>query len=364
MSKVVCASALMLPLALPVAAQAQTSPPVTMAAAPSTEYQQTYVQATPALEYNTCLQTNTEYSFTLNADVQLGGAYTAPWSWRGYNAGYTVGFAPTTVSGSGPASFSTTVSFRTPTTPTEERYNFFIDLQGISRIPTGEGTPPADETSFVVLVPCLTAAQQSPSPSASTAPVADNTISFKLTVTGTPCDNATYWGLVAIYASDGFVYTQLTDPDADGVYTGTAPTFYDGAKLIVRLEQGTGVGQSSPLPGGTPVPIPGEPSRVIADFGTQEQDGLKYIVLNGDFTAEASVDGCAAAPSATPVPSATAKPSATGKPSVAASATPAPSSAPSKLPDTGAADTLLSGLLAAGAALAASGAYLLRRRAR
>jgi len=258
------------------------------------------------------------------------------------------------------------VTFRTPSTLTNEQAPFFIDLAGISRGPSQGG--PADETSLYVGVPCLTAAQPqptatpapsaTPTPSASAVPTEDNTISFKLNVNGEPCDDATYWGLVAIFASDGFVYTQLTDEDDDGIYTGTAPTFYDEAKLIVQLVQGTGVGQSTPMPGGTPVPVPGEPDRVIANFGTQQQDGSTYLVVNDDFLAEASVNGCAAAPSATPTPSATAKPSAT------ASATPAPSTAPTKLPDTGAADTMLGGLLAAGAALAASGGYLLRRRSR
>lgn len=98
--------------------------------------------------------------------------------------------------------------------------------------------------------------------------------------------------------------------------------------------------------------------------------GIRDIVIDQAQPAPSAQPSATAAPSATAKPSATAAPSATAKPAASAkpsggaSASPAPSTAPSKLPDTGAADTLLGGLLAVGAALAASGGYLLRRRAR
>lgn len=475
--KAVCASALMVPLALPIAAQAQDVPPVTMSAVPAAEYQDAYVQSTPGLLYNNCLQTNTDYAFVLDTRIRLTGAYSGYFDARN-EGGYAVSFSPAAINSAEPTTFPATVSFRTPATTTDEQYNFFIDLVGVSRNVVELGGPPADDTSFVVLVPCVTdaAAQPTatptrpseaapgdivnafllrvqhggnyvellsqalkqrvangesittllgiqfaytdymvspydtvtagratvsatldgsveriftlvqedgtwlidgiafpevPAPSAtpSAAPGHGNTVSFKLNVNGKPCADTTYWGLVGLLESDP-VFTQLTDENGDGVYTGTSPAFNDGIKADIELIQGTGV-SSAPLAG----EVPGAPSRVIADFGTQQPDGGTYRVLNDDFLADASVNGCAAAPSATPAPSATAtpsvtatpsataRPSATAKPSVTASATPKPS-APNTLPDTGAGDSMLGGLLAAGAALAASGGYILRRRLR
>ena len=360
MSKALCVSALLLPLALPIAAHAQTDlPPVTMSAEPSSAYQEAVVQSTPGVRYNTCLHTNTDYAFALNAQVNLAGAYSGHFYAR--NEGeYHVAVSPGAINGAQPATIPVTVSFRTPATATDEQANFFIDLVGVSRNGVELGGPPADDTSFVVLVPCVTdaAAQPTATPTSSAVPVPGNTIAFKLNVTGTPCANTTYWGYVGLLQSDP-LSVRLTDADGDGVYSGSTPPVGDGMQAVIQLQQGTGV-VSTPLAGD----VPGAPSRVLADFGTQHADEFTYRVINDDFVAEASVNGdCSAAPSATATPSATSAPSATAQPSAAASATPNPS-APTTLPDTGAADTLVGGLLTAAAALATSGGYLLRRRAR
>lgn len=108
------------------------------------------------------------------------------------------------------------------------------------------------------------------------------TIQFRLSV-NVACPNATYFGQVGIPNSDGFPNVQLTDPDGDGVFTGslTAPA---GEQLpLLRLVQGTGTIIVEPPTSGPQV-VPGQPSRVVRDFGTP--------TLTEDTVLEASVSNC------------------------------------------------------------------------
>lgn len=100
------------------------------------------------------------------------------------------------------------------------------------------------------------------------------TLTFELTVEGDPPADATFFGNVRLGEGGPGVFAPLTDPDGDGVYTGSAtvPRFPPGPRpvppdvepvsLQVLIVQGTG--QVS-----TPVGAlrPGEPVRVIKDFG-------------------------------------------------------------------------------------------------
>ena len=95
------------------------------------------------------------------------------------------------------------------------------------------------------------------------------TLSFELTVEGVPPADATFFGQVQLGEGGPGVCAPLTDPDGDGVYTGSAsvPMFPPGGaaepvSLPVRIVQGTG--QIS-TPGGQ-VRCP-EPLSVIKDFG-------------------------------------------------------------------------------------------------
>jgi LPXTG-motif cell wall-anchored protein len=107
------------------------------------------------------------------------------------------------------------------------------------------------------------------------APQSDNaTLTFELTVEGNPPADATFFGNVRLGEGGPGVFVPLTDPDGDGFYTGSAtvPRFLPGPRplppgvepvsLQVLIVQGTG--QVS-IPAGAL--RPGEPTRVIEDFG-------------------------------------------------------------------------------------------------
>lgn len=98
------------------------------------------------------------------------------------------------------------------------------------------------------------------------------TLAFELSVEGEPPADATFFGAVR---GEGLRYVPLTDPDGDGLYTGstTASRFPPGTRplppdaepvsLPVRMVQGTGTqgpDESDSL-------RPGEPTSVIEDFG-------------------------------------------------------------------------------------------------
>ena len=95
------------------------------------------------------------------------------------------------------------------------------------------------------------------------------TLSFELTVEGEPPADATFFGNVQMGEGGPGSFVPLTDPDGDGLYTGTTrvnrfgpgprpvPPGVEPLSFGVRIVQGTGTRGS----------IPGEPSTVIKDFG-------------------------------------------------------------------------------------------------
>ena len=118
------------------------------------------------------------------------------------------------------------------------------------------------------------------------------TLDFRVTV-NVDCPNATYWGFFGPPNSDAINYVQLTDDDGDGVYTGTATP--EGGRLVVQVIQGTGSRElDSELFEGT-LTVPGEPQRVIRDFGEEQADAptlVPHLVIDEDMTFEASVSSC------------------------------------------------------------------------
>lgn len=93
------------------------------------------------------------------------------------------------------------------------------------------------------------------------------TATFELTVEGTPPEDATFFGYLG-YEPAPF---QLTDPDGDGIYTGSTPSdlIPAGDTQPALIVQGTGTQESQVV--GT---SPGEPTSTIKDFGevTFEED--------------------------------------------------------------------------------------------
>ncbi len=87
---------------------------------------------------------------------------------------------------------------------------------------------------------------------------------------------------------------RLTDPDGDGIFTGTGT--HTPGRLGVQIIQGTGtktIGGDPLFP--QPLEVPGDPSRVIRDFGVQQPDQpilVPHLIVNEDMTFEASVSGC------------------------------------------------------------------------
>lgn len=95
------------------------------------------------------------------------------------------------------------------------------------------------------------------------------TFTFELTVQGTPPANATFFGNVRFGEGGPGLFVPLTDPDGDGLFTGstTVDRFGPGPRPVppgveplafpVSIVQGAGVQGSRP----------GEPVTVIQDFG-------------------------------------------------------------------------------------------------
>ena len=98
------------------------------------------------------------------------------------------------------------------------------------------------------------------------------TLAFELVVEGEPPAEATFFGAVR---GEGPRYVPLADPDGDGTYIGSTsvarfppgtrplPSDAEPVSLPVQILQGTGTLH----PGESDSPGPGEPTRVIEDFG-------------------------------------------------------------------------------------------------
>ncbi len=104
------------------------------------------------------------------------------------------------------------------------------------------------------------------------------TVSFDLTVTGTPPEDATFFavGLFDPRVADAQEEVQLVDPDGDGVYTDSFTTL--AGEYDIAIVQGTGTQECDETFGGV---CPGDPTRTIRDFGT--------LSITEDTTLSASV---------------------------------------------------------------------------
>jgi hypothetical protein len=127
------------------------------------------------------------------------------------------------------------------------------------------------------------------------------TLVFELTVEGDPPPNATFFGAVP---GEGLRYVPLTDED-DGLYTGstTVSRFPPGARplppdaepvsLPIQMVQGTG----TQGPDESDSSRPGEPTRVIEDFGPVRVEdktlsaNVSFEEDRGDNTTPDSDDG-------------------------------------------------------------------------
>ena len=98
------------------------------------------------------------------------------------------------------------------------------------------------------------------------------TVTFELTVVGQPPPNATFW----VYLTFEPFGIRLTDPDHDGVYTGSFANFPRGDAQPFWAIQGTGT-RFSQVSGEQA----GEPTTVLKDFGV--------LTINRDTTLSASV---------------------------------------------------------------------------
>lgn len=119
-------------------------------------------------------------------------------------------------------------------------------------------------------------AAAAPAMAQSTAPATGAvTFSFELAVEGEPPTDATFFGVFGYEA--GMV--QLTDPDGDGLYTGSVETGGSLEPQPVRIVQGTGT-QPSVVTGVQP----GEPVTTIKDFGVVPiQEGVNTFSASVSF---------------------------------------------------------------------------------
>ncbi len=108
-------------------------------------------------------------------------------------------------------------------------------------------------------------------PPPSPVPGTSATFNFELTVKGEPPAGTRFFGVVP---AEGCISVPLSDPDADGLYTGSLdvprfppgpvpPAGTDPVSLPVQIVQGTGTQGSDE----SSSPSPGEPTSVIEDFG-------------------------------------------------------------------------------------------------
>ena len=108
------------------------------------------------------------------------------------------------------------------------------------------------------------------------------TLFFELAVEGEPPADAEFLGLIP---AEGGIFVQLTDPDGDGLYTGSTtvdrfgpgprpvPEGTEPVSLPVRIVQGPPIG----------VTALGPEYRVIKDFGTVPIDGDKTFSASVSF---------------------------------------------------------------------------------
>lgn len=112
------------------------------------------------------------------------------------------------------------------------------------------------------------------------------TLSFELVVEGTPPEDATFFGYLG-YEPAPF---QLTDPDGDGVYTGSTPPdlIPAGDTQPALIVQGTGTRESQVVG-----PSPGEPISTIEDFGevTFEEDTTLRASVSFESGSSSESDG-------------------------------------------------------------------------
>lgn len=111
--------------------------------------------------------------------------------------------------------------------------------------------------------------------------VEEKTTTFELAVEGEPPADATFFGITPLVGGS----VQLTDPDGDGLYTGTTTVEVtvnpDGTtqRAPVAIWGGIGTTPSGRFPG---PPLPGYSSKVIKDFGP-------VVIEDGDtFSASVS----------------------------------------------------------------------------
>ncbi len=122
-------------------------------------------------------------------------------------------------------------------------------------------------------------------------------LAFELAIEGEPPADATFFGNVRTGEGGPGLFVPLTDPDGDGLYTGstTVDRFGPGPRPVppgteplafpVRIVQGAG----------TQGQIPGEPITVIRDFGV-------VPVEDRTFSASISFEGGQYGPTTTPGP--------------------------------------------------------------
>ena len=85
------------------------------------------------------------------------------------------------------------------------------------------------------------------------------TVTFALTVVGQPPPGATFFGYIGFEPFP----VRLSDPDGDGVFTGSFDGFIRGDTQPFFLVRGTGTSPSQIFG-----EVPGEPNAVLEDFGT------------------------------------------------------------------------------------------------
>lgn len=157
---------------------------------------------------------------------------------------------------------------------TGDQYGLFSDAQGvdltqyedlfvtITGIFQTQGNPLSDfddPTDVPIYVTSVEVIGDPSSPPGTTTPATGPvTFSFDLAVEGTPPADATFFG---VFGYEGGM-VQLTDPDGDGLYTGSVASGGSLEPQPVSIIQGTGT-----LPSRAMGVQPGEPVTTIQDFG-------------------------------------------------------------------------------------------------
>ena len=105
-------------------------------------------------------------------------------------------------------------------------------------------------------------------------------LSFDLAVRTAQSADVTYW---ALYGPPESEYTarRLTDPEEDGTYSFSTEV-HAGSKLVIRVVQGKGTEDTQFGP------FPGEPTRLIKDFG--EVSFSKNVLLRLDAPLSSAAD--------------------------------------------------------------------------